>query len=763
MKIVKLLVVLLVVSNSILAQSPAENLNKYWWHRYTLVNDYMKIGLYCGESIPGYRHYEAWDLPYPDDTKHMHWGDATIYLGQYMMVLATEYDILKRSNQRTRRTLEEMYLALKAFDRLDVNAEEMCRNFPSTMNCENINPQTSGPLYGFPANNDFNGFFIRDDVPLNFEVNNHKHFNRFGRCKDVDSEMSDVVNRIDGFVKHPNGGYSTWVSAYPNTPRYPVEMSQDQVAQIYSGLAMIVRLLDGSETYNNENLKVLAKGALLRVSTLVSWPGPGSWMISNPITGMCVYGTKPDLYDAMFLNSHCSQGGSYMFNSAVPLSLGLTRIGAGWNTSESQKVASLTSMAAPLNFVHQSLKYVVGKCNSNHTPSLGDQMLFMNTFAAFGKSYRLFFGANVTRQFINRNSVACDFRWPHLPLMYRIINGGDLFKPEDSKFGLKSYATLLDEAPRCKFNNYNGVFDVEEWSSPNRLAEPYKRGETGANGDFPGLSYMVLFNLFVLNDHNYLNHMNNPYYSEEFNHNWPLNVNGQIHGSHNNPYVYDSYEFLSTRSKILSDGQVVYRNGKTIELLPGFETENGALFLAYVKDYSCCGNNNVGVLPGDGEEIEDDPIIIDTLTGDTIVPFIIPEVDEDDYEASDAELFQDSISYLDSLYNSGDSAMISYVNDIIYGDTSTSENKPTNVDHLIVDNRVEVYPNPSQEVFNIKVLDDTHYNLKVYNSVGQHIITQDCYGTQCSLDLSDHSRGVYLLLIKSNSDGITRAVRLVLD
>lgn len=28
------------------------NLEKYWWYRYRLVNDFMKVGPNCGESIP---------------------------------------------------------------------------------------------------------------------------------------------------------------------------------------------------------------------------------------------------------------------------------------------------------------------------------------------------------------------------------------------------------------------------------------------------------------------------------------------------------------------------------------------------------------------------------------------------------------------------------------------------------------------------------------------------------------------------------------
>lgn len=34
------------------SQTAFQNTQKYWWYRYVLVNDFMKIGNKCGESIP---------------------------------------------------------------------------------------------------------------------------------------------------------------------------------------------------------------------------------------------------------------------------------------------------------------------------------------------------------------------------------------------------------------------------------------------------------------------------------------------------------------------------------------------------------------------------------------------------------------------------------------------------------------------------------------------------------------------------------------
>ena len=47
---VALLVCLMTLKAS--AQGWYRNLEKYWWYRYRLVNDFMKVGPECGESTP---------------------------------------------------------------------------------------------------------------------------------------------------------------------------------------------------------------------------------------------------------------------------------------------------------------------------------------------------------------------------------------------------------------------------------------------------------------------------------------------------------------------------------------------------------------------------------------------------------------------------------------------------------------------------------------------------------------------------------------
>jgi hypothetical protein len=69
------------------------NLEKYWFYRYRLVNDFMKIGENCGESIPA-QDRNAYP---PNALSRIEWGDATIDLGNYISMLATEHRMLSNN------------------------------------------------------------------------------------------------------------------------------------------------------------------------------------------------------------------------------------------------------------------------------------------------------------------------------------------------------------------------------------------------------------------------------------------------------------------------------------------------------------------------------------------------------------------------------------------------------------------------------------------------------------------------------------------
>ncbi|MFH1321026.1 MAG: T9SS type A sorting domain-containing protein [Bacteroidota bacterium] len=76
------------------AQTRADNLKKYWYYRLRLKNDFLKVGPNPGESIPAETRHSSGQY-----FEKIRWGDATMYLGWYIGVLATEYRLLKYNNE----------------------------------------------------------------------------------------------------------------------------------------------------------------------------------------------------------------------------------------------------------------------------------------------------------------------------------------------------------------------------------------------------------------------------------------------------------------------------------------------------------------------------------------------------------------------------------------------------------------------------------------------------------------------------------------
>ena len=143
--------ILLAFTGGIIAQNvDQKNLEKYWKYCDQLRKRFMKIGTAKGESIPASVIIPNRQYGQTDQTTGsiIQWRDATITLGYYWIVLATEYKLLSDNNQDFQPTLNELYYSMVAFNRLDMKAEGyLAGNLDVTAN---------------PS--DLNGFFIRDDV-----------------------------------------------------------------------------------------------------------------------------------------------------------------------------------------------------------------------------------------------------------------------------------------------------------------------------------------------------------------------------------------------------------------------------------------------------------------------------------------------------------------------------------------------------------------------------------------------------------------------
>ena len=204
------------------AQDETDLLGKYWNYRDRFLgNDgnggFISLGEEQGESIPmsGRKHncncQNDWALNNygcrtgPGEGK-MEWGDATVYQGQYLAVLALEHYNLKQAGRLSDlpKIEEELYLALNAINRLDLAAEE---------------------ALGMQAS--LNGFFMRDDVPEDFYMDDsHSSKRRFAYAPDKGYDCV-ASNFSCGNLSVDDGSF----------------MSQDQIIGLFFGFTIIHELM----------------------------------------------------------------------------------------------------------------------------------------------------------------------------------------------------------------------------------------------------------------------------------------------------------------------------------------------------------------------------------------------------------------------------------------------------------------------------------------------------------------------------------------
>lgn len=132
------------------AQQDETNLDKYWTYRDRFRKNFIKVGNGHGESIPITTRRINWAHSQDQSSSALYWSDATIYLGHYLQVLATEHKLLSNAGQNTEATENEIYFALRTIQRLDEDCEPYHGNDDVNM--------------GFS-----NGLILRDDVPFNFK------------------------------------------------------------------------------------------------------------------------------------------------------------------------------------------------------------------------------------------------------------------------------------------------------------------------------------------------------------------------------------------------------------------------------------------------------------------------------------------------------------------------------------------------------------------------------------------------------------------
>lgn len=256
----------LTVGGGLFAQNDLQNLQKYWKLRNDFREKFVKIGSAQGESLPArmLKPTECIDTyeSNVDGTTYgitqygeIKWGDGMIRQGYYLGLLATEYRLLKDAGQDVTGVLNELYYALNAINRLDINAEF-----------------EQGLTYDANFQPSLNGFYMREDIPEFFAQNNWGSTQLAARC--VNSPHYKTNN--SSHLNQPGNGFFASGNSYQNSP------SSDQFSSLLLGFSLIHKLVDASEFVQppgEENGFYIVGETQAIVDRMVNYLNEHNWMM----------------------------------------------------------------------------------------------------------------------------------------------------------------------------------------------------------------------------------------------------------------------------------------------------------------------------------------------------------------------------------------------------------------------------------------------------------------------------------------------------
>ncbi len=561
------LVLVLIFSGTLLSQGDLTNMKKYWFYRHRLLNDFMVKGdcQGCSQAL----NERAFNTG--TDGK---WGDNTINLANYISILATEYELLSQQSQPTDSTIEELYFALKAFNRLDSDAEV---SLPPHTRSKDVATVVSG--------GNLNGFFIRDDIYRNFLLDHPKLANGVTSSRQITAIQSDFID--------------------PN-PRWK-EMSHDQVWHLMMGFALIRKYIPPGLSWQGKSLNNLdfntdiwqeAENIMGRIINRIKNDG---WVIYNPNTGLRVL-RGPEVRE---LSYGAAEAACYVKNGNTSLDPGFPvhtcndyHDGITYSTADlwmdfGHGYGTLIAISSEEDFKVQILAALGNSWWNRANPFLPDPYLvwsvihdpssFLHPFTSIATLVTATIPVpptNVTIPELTTRALIRDYQ--HLPLLRQILHGGPNLIPSSY------YSNLLDLGPCDGPHNFPGDMSTFEWSSSNRLHHPNHRGGSGNPGEYNGLDYMLYYNLYhivagtTVPNINYMDRILT----------LPFPTTGSVVvGTSALPATIEAFNTITASNVLSSTADVTYRAGTAIHFTPGFTVNAGANFHAYIDPFHCASGD----------------------------------------------------------------------------------------------------------------------------------------------------------------------------
>ena len=695
---------------------------KYWFYRERL-KYFVDPGEGIGKSI-------ILDCRNRNGTSSFRVGDQTYDLGWYIGILSTEYYLLSDANQiqETRyQTLTELYYAIRAFERLD--------------SCETFEPWNK-------SNPELDGFFMRYDIQLttgesSFNTNNLNH--GLTDQESVTRRPPGLPSYIDDYDAGDNN-YEEWVKT---------AMSQDHAAVMIMGLGFVTKCLPSGEigfintvtgeydsfdfvgraSTNINNIGNYIGNITLQNGTewyinddweewiiqLISWgTGLGGVNSETPMSG---YWTIFDPNSDIVKRGHWAYVNRYGFKQAIK---SLTN-----HTVPTDMPGNIGGAIGDGDEIWKHWADVpIGQYHSR---------LFASVIAAIGDSWNSTIPYRHTDDRIYNLLTQTDhdlfyillyimFQGPDDDANSEYINNGDN-NTSNTEADIEEW---LAEAPFCGPYSYgdpnagdNMYFEFcdcelpkvaeDQWGSQNRFRHQFSEqmGYHWLKGNFPGLDYMLLYNLYHYYrnwwygwDYGYIPYRNmiNSVSDQEY----PYAENGSYNGTTSNPAnlrAFNSFEYNGTISEENgNNGELNLIAGESIKLTPGFHVYQGGHFSAKIEEFDCWARSqdtkssmfaDNNYIEYEWEELPDNS------------PFITSEEETQEFE----------------------------------------KNSPIKESGSII-----VIPNPAknQIQFQFETANISSYSLIIRDVYGNTIITETNYQSGANLNISTLSNGIYIAEVVIN-------------
>jgi hypothetical protein len=720
--------------------------NTWWSYKQLLADQYGNIGGGCflqyNNTIDGNQNLiDPRDgMPYKGVAE---WGDATIDLGNYMAVLASEWKLLHNAGASTAEVEKELYYALNAVDRLDYLAET---------------------YYGL--NGDLNGFISRDDVPEDFALNN------LGKKIDLVTSGFSCPISFDNPVnvnyiandcdKNMAGGTNVDLTKIRRNV-----MSVDQIVGLLVGYSLITKLVSPNAMYNNEYLIYKAKQQAFRIVSYVRKGGLTNWWhIVDPDMKKSVCQGTYGLFFSYAMGETARRITDVNCQNLVSLTIGKSI----WNNIiQYYRLFPTGNITVTINFpplIATSLGVPsVSTTLFSTLPYSTNMVLKLATLSRkcrhpvtdiSGSNFIANLSSSTNREIYDAMYSLLHGTQPHKSSFY--------WNTEFSKMLCKGSCVQVDnptEFNDCQNYALNSATIGAPWYFQNRWSSTSLNQINDLNVNqndvnfrvyhYNGLDYMLAHNLYRLKyfaGTGYNNRIRRKTYGT-----LPFFDGNAMVGNSQYPYIHKAVFSIETNTTVVSSiGNLHFEAGSDVKLLPGFKSVPGSVFSAKIKEYDCTpvvyNNGSIGMYKDSNaysEFIFDDSVLQENilLENDTL---------EDE---------------TDTLYNNLDSLCFTYV---MHGDTLVVQYNP---DCLFTEDgqiiyapqgnkaalqpatikSVNLYPNPTNGLCYLEYM--LYYNadirIRVYNQLGQYfsgITNQEYYsqekGTQkITLNTSSLAPGIY--------------------